>query len=91
MEYWELRRGLEEEWRDYSLLLLPLAFTPFTTLERSLAGEELLGSSLIRVIGAGGGESVTRDRVTKCNLSKIQIIGSKNKTGGISLALHIKR
>ena len=82
MEYWELRRGLEEEWRDYSLLLS----LPFTTLERSLAGEELLGSSLIRLIGAGGGESVTRDRVTKCNLSKIQIIGSKNKTGGISLA-----
>lgn len=81
MEYWELRRGLEE-WRDYSLLLS----LPFTTLERSLAGEELLGSSLIRLIGAGGGESVTRDRVTKCNLSKIQIIGNKNKTGGISLA-----
>ena len=84
MEYWELRRGLEEEWRDYSLLLL--LSLPITTLERSLAGEELLGSSLIRLIGAGGGESVTRDRVTKCNLSKIQIIGSKNKTGGISLA-----
>ena len=59
---------------------------PFTTLERSLAREELLGSSLIRLIGAGGRESVTRDRVTKCNLSKIQIIGNKNKTGGISLA-----
>ena len=84
MEYWELRRGLEEKWRDYSLLLL--LSLPITTLERSLAGEELLGSSLIRLIGAGGGESVTRDRVTKCNLSKIQIIGSKNKTGGISLA-----
>ena len=33
------------------------------------------------------GESVSHHCVTKCNLSKMPIIGDKNKTGGISLAL----
>ena len=57
-----------------------------------MRGEELLGSELDKVNRSGEGrESLSLVTLTKCNLSKIKIIGDKNKTGGISLALHIRR
>lgn len=60
-------------------------------LRDPLRGEELLGSELDKVNRSGEGrESLSLVTLTKCNLSKIKIIGDKNKTGGISLALHIE-